>query len=212
MKHKNCAIFLNGDLPRTRVAQNYIKNDTFILCADGGSNNISKYRITPNVILGDMDSIKPSKLKEFHKKNVEIIKVEEQETTDFEKCLIYCLKINFNKIFVFGGSSPRADHTLNNYSILKRYYKKINITMIDDIFEISFINHSIKFNYAKGKLVSLLPLPKATNVKTKGLKYPLNDEDLEFGTREGTLNESTSKSVSVSFDKGSLLIFIKHFL
>jgi thiamine pyrophosphokinase len=212
MNYKNCAIFLNGDLPRTKVARNYIQKDTLIICADGGSNNISKYRITPNVIIGDMDSIKPSKLKEFRKKNLEIIKIDEQETTDFEKCLKYCLEHKINDIYVFGGSGPRADHTLNNYSIMKRYYKKLNARMIDDKFEISFINHNTKFNYTKGELVSLLALPKATKVKTKGLRYPLHYEDLEFGKREGTLNESTSTSVSVSFDRGSLLIFVKHFI
>lgn len=212
MKHRICTIFLNGDFPRERVVRKYVNKDTFVLGADGGSNGIVKYKILPNVIIGDMDSIKPSKLAEFKKKNIEIIKIEEQETTDFEKCLMYCLDKNFKKIYVFGGSGPRADHTLNNYSIMKRYYKKLDLTMIDDIFEIYFIPNNTKFNYKKDALVSLLAMPKATKVKTRGLQYPLDYETLEFGTREGTLNVSRSTTVSVSFEKGSLLLFKKHFL
>jgi thiamine pyrophosphokinase len=212
MKHKTCIIFLNGDLPRLKVAKGYIKKDTYILCADGGSNNISKYKLIPDTVIGDMDSIKLSKLSEFRKKNVEIIKIKEQETTDFEKCLDYCIGKDFTQIYVFGGSSPRADHTLNNYSIMKRYSTRLNITMIDDLFEILLIKNHIKFNYKKDALVSLLALPKATKVKTKGLLYPLNNETLEFGKREGTLNKSVGEKVSVSFDKGALLLFRKHFM
>ena len=212
MKRKTCIIFLNGDLPRLKVAKGYIKKDTYILCADGGSNNISKYKLIPDTVIGDMDSIKPSKLSEFRKKNVEIIKIKEQETTDFEKCLNYCIGKDFEQIYVFGGSSPRADHTLNNYSIMKRYSTRLNITMIDDLFEILLVKNHIKFNYKKDALVSLLALPKATKVKTKGLLYPLNNETLEFGKREGTLNRTIAGTVSVTFDKGALLLFRKHFM
>lgn len=212
MKHPICTIFLNGDLPNKKVVRNYINKDTFILCADGGANDISKYKLLPDAVIGDMDSIKSAKLSEFKKKNIEIIKIDEQETTDFEKCLMYCLDKNFKKIYIFGGASPRADHTLNNYSIMRRYCKKLNLIMIDEIFEISFIDYNTKFNYKKGALVSLLAMPKATKVKTGGLLYPLNSETLEFGKREATLNVSSSTTVSVSFEKGSLLLFKKHFL
>ncbi|MCB0722291.1 MAG: thiamine diphosphokinase [Ignavibacteriae bacterium] len=212
MKSNNAIIFLNGDMPRIKVARKYVKKDSLIICADGGANKISKFRLNPDLIIGDMDSIDSSRLKDLTKKNTRVIKIKEQETTDFEKCLIFCLKNNLEDISVFGGASPRADHTLNNYSVMKRYSKKLNISMVDDTFEISFINRNIRFNYKKGELVSLLPLPKAFKVKTKGLKYPLDNEDLEFGTREGTLNVSSASNVSVSFEKGALLLFKQHFL
>jgi len=212
VKEKSCIIFLNGDTPHKKVVKNYISKDTIIIGADGGANHLINYNIIPNIIIGDMDSIKQSNLKKFHNAGAEIVKISEQETTDFEKCLMYCLKNKILNISVFGGASPRADHTLNNYSVMKRYYKKLNIKLIDDIFEISFINKLIKFNYRKDELISLLPLPKANRVTTTGLEFPLKEETLEFGTREGTLNKSVSTKVSISFKGGSLLLFKKHFL
>ena len=166
----------------------------------------------PNAIIGDMDSIKQPLLKKYKKKNVEIIEISEQETTDFEKSLNHCIDMGFDTVYVFGGASPRADHTLNNYSVMKRYYKKLKIVLIDNNFEISFINKHTTFNYKKGKLVSLLPLARATGVTTKGLEYPLRGETLELGMREGTLNRATAQNVSISLKTGSLILFKKHFL
>jgi thiamine pyrophosphokinase len=210
--HKSGIIFLNGDIPRKTVIKSYISKDIIIIGADGGSNSLIPLDITPNIIIGDMDSIKSVNLKKFQKAGTEVTKISEQETTDFEKCLMYCLKNEILNVIVFGGASPRADHTLNNYSIMKRYYKKLNIKLIDDLFEIFFINKNINFKYKKNELVSILPLPKAANVSTKGLEFPLKNETLEFGTREGTLNSSTSVRVSISFERGALLLFKKHFL
>lgn len=212
MDNKNCIIFLNGDPPRKKVLKKYVKKSSFVLCSDGGANYISQYKLIPNAIIGDMDSIDKQVLKKFKKKNVEVIKIDEQETTDFEKSLNYCVQNNFSSVYVFGGASPRADHTLNNYSIMKRYYKRLNIVLIDNNFEISFINKHISFNYKKGKLVSLLPMARATGVTTRGLEFPLREETLELGVREGTLNRSTAKNVSISLKTGSLILFKKHFI
>jgi len=57
-----------------------------------------------------------------------------------------------------------------------------------------------------------MALPSARNIITKGLEFPLKNESLEFGVREGTLNRSVSENISISFRKGSLLLFKKHFI
>ena len=49
-------------------------------------------------------------------------------------------------------------------------------------------------------------------VETEGLKYTLNNEDLELGEREGTLNICISNKVSIKFKKGDLLLFKRHYL
>lgn len=212
MTYKKGIIFLNGEIPRKKVISHYLDGHTMVIGADGGSNHLIDLNINPNIIIGDMDSIKPVSLKKFQKTGTEVLQISEQETTDFEKCLMYCRKNGISDVFVFGGASPRADHTLNNYSVMKRYHNKLDIRLIDDIFEILFINNQIRFNYRINELVSLLPLPKAVGVTTKGLEFSLKNETLEFGNREGTLNNSVSSIVSISFTKGSLLLFKKHFL
>ncbi|HMQ68546.1 MAG TPA: thiamine diphosphokinase [Ignavibacteria bacterium] len=204
-------IFLNGDPPSRKVINNYLKKSNYIIAADGGANYLKNENIDPDLIIGDLDSIS-RKTSAFFKDRSMIIKVRDQDTTDFEKSLLFCLKERKDDIIVFGVSGDRSDHTLNNFSILKRYYKKLNIRLISDDFEIFFINKKIIFPYRKNETVSLLGMPKASKVNSRGLKYRLKDTDLEFGIREGALNESTSSSVSVEFKSGCLLLFKKHFL
>jgi thiamine pyrophosphokinase len=203
-------IFLNGRIS-FGILKKYYNKGIYLICADGASNSLKKYKIIPNIILGDMDSTKPPALSYYRKRNVEIKKIEDQETTDFEKSLMYCMENNFKNILVFGASSKRQDHTLNNYSVLKRYYKSLNLKIIDNKHEIFFIDGKISFKYSKKKSISLMPMPFAGGITTKGLKYRLYNETLEFGLREGALNISESKTISIEFTSGDLLLFKRHF-
>jgi thiamine pyrophosphokinase len=207
----NAIIFLNGKLPRSVLIKKFITKDSFIIAADGGANRLKKLNITPKIIIGDLDSINKSALKYFISKKVEIIKITEQDTTDFEKSLRHCLKLKIKSVIVFAATSMRPDHSLNNFSILKRYYKKLRIRFITDEYEIIMAERNTKFSYKKNEIVSLLALPVAGGINTSGLLYRLNNEDLEFGKREGTLNKAISDKIKISFKSGDLLIFKKHF-
>jgi|WetSurMetagenome_2_1015567.scaffolds.fasta_scaffold98206_2 thiamine pyrophosphokinase len=203
-------ILLNGKIP-FKILSKYYKKNIYLICADGASNDLKEHKITPNIIIGDLDSSKKKTLNYFRKKGVEIIKIVDQETTDFEKSLMYSIENNFKNILIFGASSKRQDHTLNNYSVLKRYYKALNLKIIDSKFEIFFIDKSVSFEYPKKKSISIMPMPIAKCITTKGLKYKLENEDLEFGIREGSLNVSESSNITIEFASGDLLLFKRHF-
>jgi len=212
MKENYTLIFLNGNFPPSKILKKFSKKSSFIICADGGANGIIKTSIKPDIIIGDLDSVKRKVLKHFKKQGSEIKKIEEQDTTDFEKSLKYCIENELSNILVFGAISRRPDHTLNNFSILKRYYHKLDVKMIDKRFEIFFIRNRIEFDYKKDNIISLMPMPIAKGITTSGLQYKLEDEDLEFGVREGTLNKATSDKILINFKSGDLLLFKRHFL
>lgn len=211
-KFMNNLLFLNGDIPFHVYHKLFKSTQNYIIAADGGANQLPENDIDPEVIIGDLDSVSLKVLKYYKRLNKEIIKISEQETTDFEKALNFCISKKITKLNVFGAVSERPDHTLNNFSILKRYYRSIDVTLYSNEFEICFIDRFIDFEYKKNSIVSLMPFPKATSVITKGLKYKLSEEDLALGKREGSLNESNAEKVRISFRKGDLLIFKKHFI
>lgn len=208
----NTLIFLNGDFPDLNIIKKFLGKKSYIIAADGGANKLKKINIIPHIIIGDLDSVSKSTLIYFKKRGTLIKEVRDQEKTDFEKCLIYCIRNGRNSISVFGSLSMRPDHTLNNFSILKRYFKRSEIKLITDEFEIFFIEKNFKFNYRQGEIVSMLAMPKAENITTTGLEYKLKNESLEFGVREGTLNKSTAAKITIRFRTGNLLLFRKHFL
>ena len=212
MKENYTLIFLNGNFPPLKILKKFSKKSSFIICADGGANCIIKTNVKPDTIIGDLDSIKDKVLKHYKKQGTKIKKIEEQESTDFEKSLKHCIEKKLDNIIVFGAISRRPDHTLNNFSILKRYYHRLNIKIVDKRFEILFIRNRIEFDYKKDNIISLMPMPIAKGITTSGLQYKLEDEDLEFGVREGTLNKATSEKILINFKSGDLLLFKRHFL
>ncbi|HQY52521.1 MAG TPA: thiamine diphosphokinase [Ignavibacteria bacterium] len=205
-------LFLNGYIPFHVFHKLYKSTKNYIIAADGGANQLPENDIDPDIILGDLDSISPKVLNFYKKSKKEIINISEQETTDFEKALNFCIENGIKELKVFGAVSERPDHTFNNFSILKRYYKSLDVILYSNEFEIYFINKFTDFKYKKNNTVSLMPFPKAISIITEGLKYKLSEEDLVLGKREGSLNLSNAERVKISFSKGDLLLFKKHFI
>lgn len=207
---KECLIVSHGKLVKSDL--NYIlkfikpRKALFIIACDGASEFLKASSITPDVIIGDLDSIKPAVLKYFSRKNVVIKKVYDQNKNDLEKAIIYALSKKFKHINIIGFGGKRLDHTLNNLSILKKFYLKADIKIFDNGFEGKIINRIAEIDCRIGDTVSLLPLAKAAGITTRGLKYPLKNASLELGIREGALNEAVAEKVVIKIRNGLLLV------
>ena len=181
-----------------------------MISADGASDKLYNLKIIPDYITGDLDSISPKALTYFKKKKVKVKPVREQEHNDFEKCIILALSKKIKDVTVIGYGGKRADHMLNNFSVMKKYYRKCRIRLIDKYFEIFFAGNVTEFDCKNGDNVSLMAFPKAEGITTHGLQYPLKNEQLEIGLREGALNKAVNNKVRIEFKKGDLLIFKKN--
>ena len=201
----------NGEIHRPTLLKFVNQKDIFLIATDGAANVLHKYSIVPNVIIGDLDSIKYETLRHFKNKKVIIRRVFNQDQNDLEKAILHAINHKLRNIYVMGFSGGRLDHTLNNLSVMRKYFRKCSLTMIDKEFEITFIDKNSLIDYWSDKTISLFAFQKVSGIKTQGLKYPINDESLEFGIRQGTLNSSSSKTVQIEIGKGVLLLFKKHF-
>jgi thiamine pyrophosphokinase len=213
-KTNRCLIVCDGLINR-RLLNIFLKQNErssfAIISADGASNFLFRLNIKPDYIIGDLDSIFPEVLQLYKKTGVSAKKIIEQEHNDLEKCISFALSKGIKNITIIGYGGKRIDHTINNFSILKRYYNKCSIRFIDDEFEIFIIDREIEFDYKKGEIVSIQGFPKAEGVVAEGLQFPLNNSALEFGIHEGALNKAISDKVKISIKKGQLIIFKKHF-
>lgn len=212
----NCLIICNGEIDKPLLTK-FFNSDTpdkkfYIIAADGAANTLQKHGFAPDLITGDFDSIEPETLTFFKsQKNIEIRKIFNQNRNDLEKAFGFALVKGFQKIHVLGATGSRPDHTLGNFSILKKIYKLTDIIFYDKDFEIFYCNEKAEFTYPKGEVVSLMPMPRAEKVTTKGLKYNLKNATLEFGKMISTLNSASNDIVKIEMGKGELLIFKKHF-
>ena len=54
---KRIIIIANGDLPNLEKARALLRDDDFIIAADGGTRHALALGRTPDIIIGDLDSL-----------------------------------------------------------------------------------------------------------------------------------------------------------
>lgn len=206
MPQKQSAVILAGGEPPLRAdIEREIKRARIFICADGGANTALRLKLTPDVIIGDFDSVRGETLRKFA--SSDLIRVAEQETTDLEKALNYCVNVRHREVHIFGALGLRADHAAASLGLFVKYGQELKLRVYDSFGVISSVTKSERLNVAKGQKLSLIPLRKCRGVRTRGLKFPLRRENLELGVREGISNEALSKRVEISLDSGLLLLY-----
>ena len=201
-------LFLNGKID-LMFCEKYIHEHLSLLpiyCADGAYVKVKESTVLYSKVkkvIGDFDS-----------GVVEISDIflidNDQETTDFEKCLNYLTSEKMSKVYVFGASEGEMDHFLGNISIAHHYKNKVDIEFVDKSSRYFFIPKQYTIHNVYGKMLSLMPLNCAQNVYLTGLKYPLSGEDLQFGGRIGIRNYAINDVVDISFVAGDVLLFVSH--
>ena len=202
---KQALIIANGDPPKKKRLALLVKQASTVICADGGANTALKMGITPDAIVGDLDSIHAEALVKFRR--LAIHEDRNDETTDLEKAITWAIRSKYDHITVVGAFGKRLDHTVGNLGVLPKFFPDAIVTLVDDSGELCYVGREYSFEAEKGDVVSLIPLNRCEGVSTSGLKYTLEGEVLELGVREGTSNVVVSSPVSIKVKKGHLLLF-----
>lgn len=202
----HAVIVSNGFPPTKELLESEIEKADLLIGADGGGNTILTHGITPDVVIGDLDSFKKPENTDF-----EIILDRGQETNDLEKALSLSVKKRAKTCTVLGAFGKRMDHALKNLSVLKKFDSRFrSLIYKDELFEAFLLTDSVTMNIGAGRMVSLFPLSgEVRGVTTQGLKYPLKDEKLKNGERDGTSNETLGDEFSITVRDGDLIVFVE---
>lgn len=202
----HAVIVSNGFPPTKELLESEIEKADLLIGADGGGNTILTHGITPDVVIGDLDSFKKPENTDF-----DIIHDKGQETNDLEKALALVLEKKAKTCTVLGAFGKRMDHALKNLSVLKKFDSRFrSLIYKDELFEAFLLTDSLTMNIGVGRMVSLFPLSgEVRGVTTKGLKYPLKDERLKNGERDGTSNETVQEEFSITISEGDLIVFVE---
>lgn len=193
----------NGEMKDYEFISSKLRQDDYVICADGGYRHCKSLSIKPAVLIGDMDSIGDDEY------DGEVINLPiRKDFTDSEVCIKYILLKDFDEILLLGFIGTRLDHTITNFMLLKQICdagKKAYI--IDEHNEIHYISKDCTVYGKKGDIVSIIPFGgDLCGVTTQGLDYPLENEDLIFGQSRGVSNIMTSQKATITAESGFGLI------
>ncbi|MDP2365302.1 MAG: thiamine diphosphokinase [Ignavibacteria bacterium] len=203
---KRCIIIANGKSPTKKVVDYFIeKGFSTIFCADGGANSAKKIGITPNFIIGDLDSVDTSTLKYFKSKST-IIKNKKQNNTDVEKCLKFAIRKKYDEAVLLGVTGNRLDHTIGNLGIVLKFFKKIKTHIVAENSFLTPYNNFISLSSKEGETISIYAFDNKTSITSNGLKYPLKNSKLPFGIKESTSNVSISSLIELKINGGIVFV------
>ena len=188
-----------------------LKDSDFVICADGGMNHLVNVNTLPNLVIGDLDSIKKEALDLIKYNNIPIEKYSTvKDTTDTGLALEYLIEGKYNEITMIGVTGTRQDHTTANIFLLDYLNKKgIKGRIVDDNNIIYLIDDYIELDYVVDSYVSIIPITDGgITVSLSGFYYNLNNTEIEFGSTYGISNRIVEKKGRISIHKGKALIFI----
>jgi len=204
---KRIIIFANGELPDKEKARVLLREDDFIIAADGGTRHALALGRMPNIIIGDLDSLpvnlEPSTL------NIELMQFPaDKNETDLELAIQHALTLNPQEVIIIGALGGRLDQTLGNIALISNLQPSTcNLKLNDGLEEVFFCHDHAEVNGAAGDIVSLIPWQgEVTGILTHGLKWVLQNETLYPHKTRGISNEMTGDTATIKIKSGLLLV------
>ena len=198
-------IYTGGVIRADRITE-HPKGDDLRIAADSGYRNALTLGETPELILGDFDSLGATDLP----KTAEILRVPaEKDFTDTQLAVDTALKKGATEIVIIGGLDGRLDHTLSNLAILEDLSKKRVPAVITNGFNrVRYIDSTSTLIGKSGfRYLSLLTLSqRAKGVSVEGCKYPLKNATLERSFQYAVSNEITGNCALISVRKGGVYL------
>lgn len=205
MHKKTCYIFAAGDFCG-HIKKN--SND-IIIAADAGFHHLEKIGLTPDVLLGDFDTIG-----EIPSGFETVTYPCEKDYTDTELALIEGINRGFKHFIICGAvGGKRLEHTIANLKLASSYAAKgYCLTLTDgDCIVKTLHNNEVTFDEAERGFISIFALDGAVSGLTiEGLKYPLDNAVLDETTPTLCVsNEFIGKNSHIKVENGTVIILYR---
>lgn len=171
------------------------------VAADSGADRLLKLGVTPQAVIGDMDSISAAARAAIpvHRQHL----VAEQMTTDFDKALRL---IETPLVLALGFAGARLDHGLAAFSTLvARHERRCILIGPQDVAFAAPLR--LELTLGLGEPCSLFPMAAVTG-RSEGLEWPIEGLDFAPDGMIGTSNRVVARRVVLEFDRRGMLVIL----
>jgi len=210
MPHKTI-IFANGDPPTANDIARCWRPGDRIVAADGGARHALALGLTPQIVVGDMDSVDEETRRQLDRQKCRLVRhPAEKDETDLELALLLAADEGAAEIFILGALGGRLDQLLANVLLLTLpQLDGLSVRLITDNQQAFVVRGGEQTAVAGqvGDTLSLIPLiGDAQGVYTQGLKWPLTGDTLRAGPARGVSNVIVAAPAHVQLARGLLLV------
>jgi thiamine pyrophosphokinase len=199
--------------PRLRSILAHLESP-FIVAADAGALTALAFGFTPNVVVGDFDSLDADALTQLRERNIPVEQhPRDKDATDGQLAVERALREQPTELLLLGFlGGQRLDQALANILMLTRV--EVPTVLLDERNEARLLRPGTVHLWAPdpSETISLIPLTEAVRgVRTEGLHWPLHGETLRRGETRGISNAAAGPEARVSIGEG-LLLLTRHFV
>ena len=201
-------IVLGGDAPGAALLSRCARESELVIAADSGLAAFDRANCTPDLLVGDMDSVDPALLSRYEGRVPEHRLSPIKDDTDGVDALDLAIARGAQEITLLGALGGRLDHALANVMLLVRAQRKgAHAQILSERERIARVCGEERLLNARGDTVSLLPLGLARGVTLTGFFYPLDEATLQSDYPLGVSNVVTENEASVRVREGDLILF-----
>jgi thiamine pyrophosphokinase len=213
----------DGDVPARAVLDaawpGWDAEAGLVVAADGGATKALAMGQTPDLVVGDADSLGPAGLATVREAGIPVeLAAEAKDESDLELAVLAAVARGATRLTILGAlGGPRFDHAVANAWLLAhpaldgRHAVLLGAATRVRLLDATAAAASARLVGAPGDLVSLFPFgADATGVTTTGLAFPLRDEPLPAGPARGLSNVRSGPEALVALRAGRLLIVETH--
>ena len=200
---KTCWIFGGGEFDP--ACPHIPKTGDLVIAADSGLELASRLGLTPDLIVGDFDSLGRAPTGD----NVVRLPVE-KDVTDAAAAVGLGRERGYSRFAFVGCTGGRPDHTFAAYQLLAALAGRGEVGLLfGDGFTVTVIRDgALSFLALPCGTLSVFAVGgNASDVSIAGAFYPLSQATLTPTFPLGVSNSFVGKPVSVTVGRGSLLIF-----
>lgn len=206
----NKALIISGGNNFEALLDKFFGEDYFTICADSGGSFLFSKDQTPDMIIGDLDSIEAEAVSHFSEREIKLVKAPaEKDETDTELAVNYVIENRFEEVVLLGATGTRLDHTLGNISLLNKLASHgIRARIVDSHNEITIVEkyHELKLD-SEYKYVSILPYGgDVKGITLEGFKYRLEKAEIKRDAVIGISNEITEEKSRIWIEEGRVLV------
>ncbi len=197
LAYETLLVIVGGGAVDHDVLRDLYLSGAHLVGADGGADEIVAAGLMPEAIIGDFDSLANP---DGWLGRTRLLRIPEQETTDFEKALY---STHAPVTVALGMTGKRFDHTLAALDAVIRYARDRIVILVDEADVAMALTGPFEFEVEEGDRVSVHPLAPIKFRRSFGLKYPLDGLRLAPGEKTGTSNLAVDGVFSIEPDPRS---------
>ena len=171
------------------------------MAADGGADRLLHLGVTPQAVIGDMDSISPAARRAIPEACQHL--VAEQVTTDFDKALRL---IEAPLVLALGFAGARLDHGLAAFATLIARADRRCLLIGPKDFAFA-APPRLELDLTPGDPLSLFPMAPVMG-NSEGLEWPIAGIDFAPDGMIGTSNRVVARRVVLEFSSVGMLVIL----